>query len=216
MRVSGLALFFVGLLAVIVCSLNGCGTFFSWNGLHTIASQPLTEEHGHLTFTTVAGVRYTVAVQVVFDPAGVDDKDGMADANVKMPLVVKVRDGQGTIFTQATGWLENARPNVLYSRPYNQPGKEIMLERLVGPFLSAAVAPVDVDVDLGADRLDRNPLQERRLIVYDDALPPQIRNAVIGAVLGAIALGVGFVLLLLGWWKGRRRRKRGIPRVPVV
>ena len=198
--------------------MNGCGTFFSWNGRHTVQSEPLIEEqHAHLAFTTTAGRRYTLSVQAVFDPAQVDERDGMASVEVKMPLVVKVKDTQGTSFAEATGWLENGKPNIFYSRPIGQPGREIMVERLVGPFYSANVAPVVVDVDLGADRVGRNAIAERRLVVYDDALPPPIRNAAIGAGAGVIALVAGFVLLLSSYWRGRSRRKRsGIPRVPVV
>lgn len=217
-RAPGLALFLVGLLSTIVCSMNGCSTFFSWNGRHQIHSQPLIEEHTHATFTTIAGRRYTLSVQVVFDPKGVDDREGMADVDVKMPLVVKAKDGQGTIFTEAAGWLEQGAPNIFYSRPLRQPDREIMVERLVGPFTSASVAPVSVDVDLGPDRVGRNVVSERRLVVYDDALPPSIRNAILGAVAGAIALTVGFLLLVVSWWRGRggRRKRSGIPRSSVV
>ena len=156
-------------------------------------------------------------MQVVFDPEHVDDKDGMAEVEVKMPLVVRAKDTQGTSFAETIGWLEREKPNIFYSRPLQEPGREIMVERLVGPFLSANVARVDVDVDLGADRIGRNVIKERRLVIYDDALPPSIRNAAIGTVSGVLALVVGFTLLVMSWWRSRRRRKRsGIPRVPVV
>lgn len=216
-RFSGLALFLVGLLATIVCTMNGCGTFFSWNGRHATETRPLIEEQTRTSFTTVAGRRYTIAVQAVFDPRYVDDKDGMAEIELKMPLVVKAKDEHGTSLAEATGWLERDKPNIFYSRPLQQPGREILVERLVGPFYSANFAPVDVDVFLGPDRVGRNVITERRLVIYDDALPPPLRNAVIGAASGAIALMTGFVLLVLSWLTGRRRRKRsGIPRVPVV
>lgn len=218
-RALGLGLFLVGLLATIVCTMHGCGTFFSWNGRHTVQSQLLTEEHAHATFTTRAGLRYTLSVQAVFDPAFVDDRSGMAEVELKMPLVVKAKDSQGTTLAEVSGWLERDKPNIFYSRPLQQPGREIMVERLVGPFYTASIAPVGVDVDLGPDRVGRNVVTERRLVVYDDALPPPIRNAVIGAVTGAIALIAGFVLLLLNWRRGRtrsgstggRRKRSGIP-----
>jgi hypothetical protein len=216
-RFGGLALFLVGLLATIVCSMNGCGTFFSWNGRHAVQTQPLIEEHTHASFKPVAARRYTLSVQVVFDPQYVDDVDGMAAVEVKMPLVVKAKDAQGTSFAEAIGWLENEKPNIFYSRPLREPTREILLERLVGPFMSANVDEVNVDVNLGPDRIGRNPIKERRLVVYDDSLPPAIRNAAIGTVSGVLALITGVVLLVMSWWRSRGRRKRsGIPGVPVV
>jgi hypothetical protein len=216
-RFGGLALFLVGLLATVVCSLNGCNSFFAWNGRHAVQTQPLIEEHTHATFKPVAARRYTLSVQVVFDPAHVDDSEGMADVEVKMPLVVKAKDAQGTSFAEAIGWLEREKPNIFYSRPLREPTREIMLERLVGPFMSANVDQVDVDVTLGPDRVGRNVITARRLVIYDDSLPPPIRNAAIGTVSGVLALVTGSVLLVTSWWRSRRRRKRsGIPRVPVV
>jgi len=221
-RVGGVALFLLGLVALIVCTMNGCGTFFSWSGRNPIESVPLVEGHTHHSFTPWGGRVYTIAVQAIFDPDQVEEKDGMAVASAKMSLVVRVKDKAGTTLAETTGWLDpDERPNVFYSRPVRQPmrgaPREISVERLVGPFRTAGDDPLDVDIDLGPDRVGRFPLLERRLVIHNDALPPSIRNAAIGATAGAITATVGFGLLAAGWWRGRRRRKRsGIPRESVV
>lgn len=218
-RAPGSALFLVGLLSTIVCSMNGCSTFFSWNGRHHIDSQPLIEEHTHATFTTIAGRRYTLSVQVVFDPKGVDDREGMADvAGQDAPR----REGEGWPGHHLHGGRRvassRARPTSSTAGRSASPTGRLTVERLVGPFTSASVAPVSVDVDLGPDRVGRNVVSERRLVVYDDALPLFDRNAILGAVAGAIALTVGFLLLVVSWWRGRggRRKRSGIPRSSVV
>ncbi|MBX3227696.1 MAG: hypothetical protein KIT84_15175 [Labilithrix sp.] len=222
MRFGGAALFLLGLVALVVCTLNGCGTFFTWNGRNPIASVPLPDGQTHHSFTPWGGRRYTLAVQAVFDPAHVADRDGMAAVEARMSLVVRVKDKAGTTLAETVGWLDpNERPNVFYSRPLHAPARvaarEIAVERLTGPFLVASDTPLDVDVDLGPDRVGRHPLLERRLVIHDDALPPAIRNAAIGAVVASLSTAAGFVLLLLGWWRGRRRRKRsGVPRESVV
>lgn len=222
MRGSGVALFLIGLLAVIVCTMNGCGQFFTWSGRNAIESVPLAEGHTHHSFTPWGGRRYTVAIQAVFDPDQVEERDGMGAVEAKMSLVVRVKDKAGTTLAETTGWLDpNERPNVFYTRQLRKQvrggPREIAVERLVGPFLCASDDPLDVDVDLGPDRVGRVPILERRLVIHDDALPPAIRNAAIGAAAGAISGTAGFVLLVIGWWRGRRRRKRsGIPRPNVV
>lgn len=221
MRVSGVALFLLGLVTLIVCSMNGCGAFFTWNGRNPIESVPLPEGHTHHRFTPWGGRVYTIAVQVIFDPEHVEEKDQMASVSAKMSLVVKVKDKAGTSLAEATGWLDpDEKPNVFYTRPLRVQTRggprEISVERLIGPFRTSGDEPLDIDVDLGPDRVGRFPILERRLVIHNDALPPAIRNGAIGAAAGAIAALAGFVLLLVGWWRGRRRKRSGIPRASVV
>ncbi len=92
-----------------------------------------------------------------------------------------------------------------------------MVERLVGPFMAATAAPVTIEVDLGPDRVGQVPILARRVVIHDDALPGSIRTAALAAGAGTIVAAAGLVLLLLGWWRSRGRRKRsGIPRRDVV
>jgi hypothetical protein len=203
---------------VITCALNGCNTLFAWNGRHAIQSQTLIEGHTHTQVTTELNRRYTIAVQAIFDPEHVGDSNGMAAAEAKLSLVVKAQDPGGQTMAELKGWLDpNEPPNVFYTRPLKERSREIRVERLVSPFQAATVETIGIDVDLGEDRIGQYPILEKRLVIYDDALPSPIRNAVIGLVAGGLAWIAGVAVLLVGWSRGRRKRKRsGLPRAEVV
>ncbi len=240
MRVIGVILFFLGLLAVVVGSFNGYGTLFSWNGRHPVDVIALGEGRGVEKLTPVPGRRYTVSVQVRFEREGLEQREGVTVVEAKMPLAVRVKDPAGTTRAEVVGWLDPTEPpNVLYGQSAQErrrlPGPagsagtprggtrspampELVVERLVGPFAASSDAPLSVEVDLGPDRVGRARIAERRLVIYDDALPPKVWNALLLAAGGGALLVAGLALLVAGWFRRRRgRRKRGgIPAPNVV
>ncbi|HVJ92918.1 MAG TPA: hypothetical protein VM580_24120 [Labilithrix sp.] len=221
MRLAGVVLVLLGLVATVLGTFSGCGSLFSWNGRHATAFFPLEEGANTQTLVPEPGRRYTVSVQVVFEREGLVVREGAAVVQSRMPLVVRVKDPHGTTRAESMGWLDPGEPpNVLYggaARPSAhappsamKPGTpELVVERLVGPFMSSDRTPLSVVVDLGADRIDSARILERRLVIYDDKLPPTIRNAFIVAVAGLGALASGVVLLVVGWFRRRGALKRG-------
>jgi hypothetical protein len=136
----------------------------------------------------------------------------MVDVDAKMPLVVQVKDGSGTSIIRAAGWIDpHEPPNVLLGQaeqPHaGRPMPELVVERLVGPFLVTSAAPISIDVNLGPDRVGTTKIVERRLVIHDDAWPPAVRNAFLGAGAGAAALVAGIVLLVVGWFRRRAPRR---------
>lgn len=226
MRLVGVVLLLVGLLAVVVGTFSGCGTLFSWNGRHPIDAMDLPEGATVRSLVPEPGRRYTVSVQVVFDREGLDTHEGVTLVEAKQPLVVRVKDAAGTVRAEVVGWLDpNEPPNVLYGQsaknplPHStKPMPELVVERLVGPFIASDKAPLSVQVDLGADRIGHARIAERRLVFYDDAMPPRIWNAFLVAGAGGAAFFIGAVLLVVGWWRRRRgpRKRGGIPAHDVV
>ncbi len=223
MRLVGVLLLLLGLVAVVVGSMNGCSALFSWNGRHPVDTSTLVEEHTTRKLTPEPGRRYTLSIRIVFDRASVETEAGAAQVEAKLPLVVRVTDPAGTVRAEAHGWIDPAEPpNVLYGQSVKDTDRrtELAVERLVGPFISASDAPLAVDVDLGADRVGRARILERRLIVYDDALPRAIKNAFFVAAAGGVVLLAGAVITLVGWFRARsartRRKRGGIPEPDVV
>lgn len=210
MRVLGLVLVLLGLVALFVGGATGTTAFFGWNGRHAIVSRPLAEGPSTQEFPVWGGRRYTVGVQVVFDREGLETKDGSVVVEAELPLVLRVKDRGGNVLAQLTGWLDpNKRPNVLYGQAAREsvrgPAPELVVERLVGPFATASDTPLVVEVDLGADRVGRTHLLERRLVVFDDVLPPNIRNSFIAAGAGVLMLLGGIALTVVGWFRTRRK-----------
>ncbi|MBX3209453.1 MAG: hypothetical protein KF764_30750 [Labilithrix sp.] len=237
MRRAGLALLLFGSIAIVVGTLNGYGSFFAWNGRHPVDSVVLGDAPVVRTLVPEPGRRYTVSVQVAFDRAGLETHDGATVVEAKLPLVVRVKDPAGTTRAEAVGWLDPREPpNVLYGQAapnarsaelapasstqarWGRPVPELAAERLVGPFIASSAAPLSIAVDLGADRVGRVRIAERRLVVYDDALPPIIRNAIIVAAAGAGAVLTGVALLVASWFRrrGAPRKRGGIPAGGVV
>ena len=227
MRIIGVVLLVLGLVAAVAGTFSGCGSLFSWNGRHPISVVSLDE--GPITLELVArpGRRYTLSIQVVFEREGLLKEEGVTHVEAKMPLVVRVKDRMGTSLAEATGWLDPSEPpNVLYGQaareseprpgvPAAAPGSrgappELVVERLVGPFSASSDAPLSIHVDVGADRVGTARIASRRLVVHDDRMPPNIRSSFIVAGVGLIAFLAGAVLVLVGWFKRRRMpRKRG-------
>jgi hypothetical protein len=204
----------VGLVALVVGVTSGCGTFFSYNGRHPIAVQPLvTGTHLRHTFPGKAGRRYFVGVHVVFDREAVPETDGQLVVEAKLPLVASIEDASGQPAAKVAGWVDPSEPpTVLYGhvasasqrRPMNAGPEELVAERLVGPYLPAQDRDVTYVVDLGADTVGKAPIRETRVVIYDDALPPSIVVAFGVAAAGALAFFIGSAMLFLGILRARR------------
>lgn len=215
MRLVGVVLLLLGLVAAVVGVFSGVGSLFSWNGRHAIEVLPLSDAPSSRTFVPTPGRHYTISVQIVFDREGLEMREGVVAVDAKMPLAVRVKDSAGTSLADLTGWVDpNEPPNVLYGHAAHEsrggPAPELTVERLIGPFGAASAAPLAIQVDLGPDRVKSARIAERRLVIYDDALPRSIRNAFLAAALGGLASLVGGVFAVLGWL--RRPRRSAVPR----
>ncbi|MBX3197674.1 MAG: hypothetical protein KF894_05985 [Labilithrix sp.] len=241
MRRFGFVLVLLGLIGIIVGAFNGSGSLFAWNGRHPIDTFALDGAPTVRTLVPEPGRRYTVSVQVTFERAGLELHEGATLVEAKMPLVVRVKDPAGNTRAEAVGWLDPGEPpNVLYgqavpnartsqhpdertgSGPTSEapsggrlarPPPELVVERLVGPFVASSEEPLSVAVDLGPDRVGRARIAERRLVIYDDALPPNIRNAFVVAGVGVVVFLAGLVVLVVAWFRrrGAPRKRGGIP-----
>lgn len=215
MRIAGAILVFIGLVATLVGTFSGCGSLFSWNGRHVVESRPLPEGPVTQELVPEASKRYTLGVQVVFDRTDLPKKDdGAVALEAKLPLTVRVTDRSGTKLSEVTGWLDpNEPPNVLYGQAAKEslrgPMPELLVERLVGPFSSASVDPLRIDVDLGRDRVGQTPILARRLVVHDDGIPPSVRNAFVLGASGVAAFVAGVVVFVVGWFRRPARVRRG-------
>lgn len=199
----------VGLVAAIVGTASGCGAFFTFSGRHPILTAPLAAGTPlHQTIAAKAGRRYTLAVQVVFDRAGLEATNGALVVEAQLPLVASLETAR------VTGTLDpNEPPNVLYGqsanpnvrRPRGAAAQELMVERLVGPWRAPSDRDIACTVEIGPDRLARARITEARIIVYDDRLPTAISFALAVGAGGAVALIAGTTLVVLA----RRRARRG-------
>lgn len=215
MRRIAVFLLLAGLVVAVVATFSGCGSLFGWNGRHAVDLYDLPEGPSSHRLVPVVGRRYTLGIQVVFDREGAAVRDGSAVVDAKLPLVVQVKDPAGTSRAGAAGWVDpNEPPNVLYGQTVRAstrgPMPELVVERLVGPFVASSDAPLSIEIDLGADRIGTSSIAARRVVVHDDVLPPNIRNAFLAAAAGALAFVVGSILVAVSWLRGRRpSKKRG-------
>ena len=201
----------LGLLALVIGLFMGCGSFFSWNGRHTVELRSFAPGTPlHETLRTARGRRYTAVVQVVFErDERQESANGAVSVAAKMPLAAKVLGERGVTLCETTGWLDpEEAPTMLFgAHPAPRDGEqELRAERVVGTFVAGTSDSVDVRVDLGADRVGTARIREARLVVYDDALPPAIRRAFGAAVAGGVAFLAGIGLLIAGFFRGRARR----------
>ena len=213
----GFVLVILGLVAAIVGTATGCGALFSFSGRHPIATAPIVLGTPlHQVIAVKAGRRYTLAVQVVFERAGLEQENGALVVEAQLPLVASLEAAK------VSGVLDpSAPPNVLYGQSANPSARaprgagprELMAERLVGPWVATRDGDAACDVDLGPDRRGRARITEARIIVYDDRLPRSITTALAAAGGGLIALLCGTIMVLFG---GRRAGRGGARRRPIV
>ena len=213
----GFVLIIVGIVAAIVGTASGCGSLFTFSGRHPILVAPLVIGTPlRQAIPVTAGLRYTLAVQVVFDRAGLEEREGALVVEAQLPLVASLEG------VTVTGTLDpNEPPNVLYGQstnrnvraPHGAGPRELMVERFVGPWVATSDRNIACAVDLGPDRLARARVIEARIIVYDDRLPRAVTAALAVGGGGLIALVSGTILVLFG---GRRKGRGGARRRPIV
>lgn len=202
MRAAGLLLFLLGLVACVSGGFLGCGALFGWNGRHAVSTTAVrpgaVSTH---TFAPEPGRRYSIALEVPLEPA----KD------VKMAVVAsgtsRGEGGPGSLF-ETRGWFDPAEPPTLV---YGDTSP--VAERMLGVFVATSPDPVEIALDLGPNRAGSD-VETARLVVYDDALPPQIKRAFSMSGAGAVAAVGGLSLLVVGFF--RRRKRSGIRARPVV
>lgn len=225
MRFLAFALLALGLVVCATGSFVGCQRLFAWNGRHPVEVSSLTPGgEAKVSLKTHPRVRYTGAVQVVFDRQGLSEKDGALVVHAKFPLVGAIRDDSGRAVVSVTGWLDPAEPpSVLYGQAHGTESKhlrgeappELMVERLIGPWPSGdGIQEISVDANLGVDRVGDARVIEARLVVYDDVLPTSIKVGFGVAVLGALAATTGGAMLSLTGIRAYLRRRGGKRRRP--
>lgn len=208
----------IGLVAMVTGVASGCGSLFSFNGRHPVAVEPLVPGVPlRKAFPAKAGKRYTLAVQVVFEREGLPEANGQVTVEARLPLVASIEDTSGVAIAKAVGWVDpNEPPTVLMGRaseaqqrrPMGTPPAELVAERLLGPVTPAVDRDVTYAVDLGTDRIGKTSLKEARLVLYDDTLPRSIHVAFTAAGAGAVAFGVGSIMLFFGLFRSSRGGKR--------
>ena len=216
-RGAGILLLFVGLVLAAGGVFMGCGSFFAWNGRHPVAVAEVTPGTPVSRAVPVKeGKRYTLAIDVVFERDGLEEKDGMLVVPAKFPLRASIKSASGE-GPEVVGWLDPYEPpTALFGhgadvearrRPVNAPPPELVAQRIVGPYVSPANGEVTFAVDLGKDVIGTAKVQEIRAVIFDDAVPSSVRLPFFAAGVGAGLSAVAIVLLGVGFFRGRRRRK---------
>lgn len=231
MRLTGTALLLAGLLLLAGGLFFGCGSFFSWNGRHPIATgdielgTPVTR-----TLPVRAGRRYTLAVQVVFEREGLPEENGALVVRAKLPLSASIKSPRSGEGPAISGWLDTELPpTTLYGqaaeierqrRPAGSPPPELVAERLLGPYTAPDDGEAAFAVDLGRARAlgevgggPASPparIRQARLAVYDDQMPSSVRLPFHAAGAGGLCVLAGAVLLGSALFRGGARRRKNV------
>lgn len=227
MRLPGTVLLLTGLLLLAGGLFFGCGSFFSWNGRHPIATSAV--ELGtpvKRALPVRGGRRYTLAVQVVFEREGLPEENGMLVVRAKLPLSASIKSPRSGEGPEIAGWFDAEEPpTALYGqaanverqrRPAGAPPPELVAERLLGPYTAPDDGEAAFSVDLGRAREhgDGGPpparIREARLAVYDDAMPSSVRLPFYAAGAGALGTLAGAVLLGSALFRGGARRRKNV------
>jgi hypothetical protein len=199
-RVVGTLFTVVGLLLLVSGSLLGCGALFSWNGKHLVETKAIEPAKPLVhAITPEPGRRYGVAVQVVFE------RTDTAPA-AKLPIVARIVDKSGAKLGETTGWVDPDEPPTVVYGAHQDERSELLAERSVGAFHANSRDPVEVRVELGADRTGTTRILETRLVVYDDVTPNPIKRALMGAAAGGVLFVIGLGMLFGSFFRGRSRR----------
>lgn len=198
MRIVGTLLVVVGLLLLVSGSLLGCGALFSWNGKHLVETRTIEAEKPLVhTLAPEPGRRYSVAVQVVFERSA-------GPPAAKIALAGRIVDKSGAKLGETVGWIDpDEPPTVVYGAHQTS---DLLAERAVGAFNASTRDPVEIRVELGADRTGTTRILEHRLVVYDDVTPAPIKRALWGAAAGGVLFSVGLGVLFVSFFRGRSRR----------
>lgn len=214
MRRIGIVLVVVGVVMMALGTFAGCGALFSWNGRHPTAVHPLTVGTPlRQTFRAKAGRRYVIGVQVVFERAGLPEREGAVVVDARLPLTAQIEDASGVAVAKVVGWLDpSEQPTLLHGQAHMEgrrrapgaPPPELTAERLIGPYAAPADGEVAFEIDLGPDRVASTPIKEARAVVYDDALPTSISRALAAAASGAAVFTAGVAVLVVNFFRVRR------------
>jgi hypothetical protein len=199
-RIVGTLLTLVGLLLLVSGGFLGCGALFTWNGKHLVESHPLESGVPFVhAVTPEPGLRYSFAVQVVFERAD-------APPAAKLSIVARIVDKSGAKLGETVGWIDPDEPPTVVYGTHQRQGSDLLAERVVGAFNASARDPVEIRVELGADRTGTTRILERRLVVYDDVTPAPIKRALWGAAAGGVLFLTGLGVLFASFFRGRSRR----------
>jgi hypothetical protein len=201
LRILGTVLLLVGLLLLVSGTLLGCGALFSWNGKHLIETRTLESETPFvLVLAPEPGRRYSCSVQIVFERTA-------PPPAAKLSVVARVVDKSGSKLAETVGWIDpDEPPTVLYGTHAGREKSDLLAERGIGAFHASSRDPVEVRIELGADRTGTARILERRLVVYDDVTPAPIKRALWGAAAGGVLLLTGLGVLFGSFFRRRARR----------
>lgn len=200
MRIAGTLLTLIGLLLLVSGSFLGCGALFSWNGKHLVETKAVEPDKPFVhTIVPEPGRRYSVAVQVVFER-------GEAPPAAKLSIVARITDKSGAKLGETTGWIDPEEPPTVVYGSHQDARSELYAERAIGAFHTVSRDPVELRVDLGADRTGSSRILATRIVVYDDVTPAPIKRALVGAGVGGVLFVTGLVVLFLTLFRGRSRR----------
>lgn len=218
MRAATLILLFLGLVALGGGIFMGCGSLFAWNGRHPIAVAPLTiGMPAEQTFPVRADRRYTLAVTVVFEREGLEEKNGVLLVDAKLPVAASIKGATGEP-QQIDGWLDPSEPpTTLFGHrtdpeaqrhPRGTDPPELAAQRMIGPFRPSADGEATFAAHVGPDRVGRAQIREVRAVVYDDQMPAAVKLPFAAAGVGAVMTVLGLVLLVVGMVRRKRGGKR--------
>lgn len=220
MRRSSLLVLALGVVLLGGGLFFGCGAFFAWNGRHAVAVEAL--ELGtakERVIPIVAGRRYTLAVEVVFDRAGLVERDGGLIVEAKLPLNARIGTATGETTASVIGWVDpDEATTTLFGRtanaeserrPMGAPPRELVAQRLVEPFTAPADGEARFFVELGPDRVGKARVTQARVTVYDDAVPYAVTVPLGAAAVGGLLTLAGGAAVALGVMRRRRRRTKG-------
>jgi len=192
-RSGGTILAILGLALCLGFAFLGCGSLFAWNGRHVV------EMHGITPGTPLVvplspepGRRYTASIEVALET------DEGVEPAAKMPVSARAVDKGGATIVETVGWLDPAEPPTMLHG--------FVAERLVGSFHVSTRDPIELRVDLGADRTGTARIAESRLVLYDDVTPPNIKRALGASAAGGVMFLVGIGLVFVSFFRGRKKR----------
>jgi hypothetical protein len=192
-RAGGTIVAIVGLALCVGFAFLGCGSLFSWNGRHVVETHSIAPGTPLVVpLNPEPGRRYTASIEVAFDT-----EEGVEPA-AKMPVSARAVDKSGATIVETAGWVDPAEPPTMLHG--------FVAERLIGSFHVSSRAPIELHVDLGADRNGTARIAEARLVLYDDVTPPNIKRALGASAAGGVMFLVGIGLVFVSFFRGRKKR----------
>ena len=201
MRLFWLLLMMLGVVGMASGVVVGCSGLINHNGRHEVARFPITIGAPMRTsFPALGGRRYSAGVQVVFERNSQQLREE-TELRVKLPIAGALDDGETRV--TITGYLDPS--NGQTSLVGRASGKELFVERLVGPHLATTDRPLRVELDDGADEGGELIVQECRLILYDDEQPRSVRYGFVSAGAGLLLFAVSGIAVMISSLKRNKR-----------